>query len=213
MKTIRKKSTAKKVPSRKDGIDLSEMEQGLRLLHDKLRREKKDEWNRVLPLEELIFDRWEKARFVKAKKGSSIYHMSYVFGNVQIGRNTWVGPFTVLDGSGGKLSIGDFCSISTGVQIYTHNTVDWAVSGGKAPYEKKDTTVGSCCYIGPYSVVAMGSKIGKCSIIGSHSLVSSDIPPYSIAFGTPARVVGRLEIRGRTVKKIYFKKEKKSPGH
>ena len=89
---------------------------------DKKRRsETKKKWNRVLPFNELISDRWEKAQFLNGLSGSSVYDNSYVFGKVSIGKNTWIGPYTILDGSGGKLTIGEFCSISSGVQIYTHN--------------------------------------------------------------------------------------------
>ena len=105
-------------------------------LYKKRQKEVKKKWDRVLPTNELFSDRWEKANFLNGKKGSSVYDNSYVFGKVSIGKNTWIGPYTILDGSGGKLSIGDFCSISSGVQIYTHNTVKWALSGGKAEYEK-----------------------------------------------------------------------------
>jgi len=169
----------------------------------------KEDWDRVLPFNELLFDRWEKAKFLKAKEGSSVYHNSYIYGDVKIGKNTWIGPNTLLDGSGGVLKIGDFCSISSGVQIYTHQTVKWALTGGKTSYEKKKTTVGDFCYLGPYTIVTMGSQIGKCSVIGAHSLVNSKIPSNSIAFGIPARVVGKVSVKGKNVRYTYFKKDKK----
>ena len=174
-------------------------------LYKKRRNEVKRKWNRVLPFNELISDRWEKANFLNGKKGSSVYDNSYVFGKVSIGKNTWIGPYTILDGSGGKLSIGNFCSISSGVQIYTHNTVKWALSGGKAEYEKKSVRIGDNCYIGPYSVISMGSSIGKGSVIGTLSFVNSKIPSYSIAFGSPAKIVGRVKVKGESVKFEYFK--------
>lgn len=174
-------------------------------LYKKRQKEIKKKWDRVLPINELFSDRWEKANFLNAKKGSSIYDNSYVYGKVSIGKNTWVGPYTILDGSGGKLSIGNFCSISSGVQIYTHNTVKWAVSGGKADYEKKSVRIGDCCYIGPYSVISMGSNIGTGSVIGTSSFVNSKIPPYSIAFGSPAKIVGRVKVSGKNVTFNYFK--------
>jgi acetyltransferase-like isoleucine patch superfamily enzyme len=169
------------------------------------RKMKKIQWDRVLPFNEYLVDRWEKAKFVKAGKNSSIYDSSYIYGNVIIGKNTWVGPYTLLDGSGGKLSIGDYCSISSGVQIYTHNSVNWAVTGGKASYGKDSVMIENYCYIGPYSIISMGTKIGKHSIIGAHSLVKSNIPPNSIAFGIPAKVVGKLIVTGKNVDYEYFK--------
>ena len=176
----------------------------LELLHKKLRNEMKKKWKRILPFDELLFDRWEKAKYVKAGKKSSIYENSYIYGNVSIGKNTWIGPFTLLDGSGGKLTIGDNCSISSGVQIYTHNSVNWALTGGRANYEKKPVKIESCCYLGPSTIVTMGSRVGKCSIIGAHSLVNSKIPPYSIAYGIPAKVKGKTQVRGKNVSYEYF---------
>ncbi len=173
-------------------------------LHDKLRKEKKRKFDRILPFDELLFDRWEKARFLKSKKDSSIYHDCYIYGDVRIGRNTWVGPHTLLDGSGGSLRIGDFCSISSGVQIYTHDTVNWSLTGGKAKTEKKSVTIGNFCYLGPYSIISKGVTIGKNSVIGAHSLVNSIIPSNSIAFGIPAKVVGKVQIDGKKVKFIYY---------
>jgi acetyltransferase-like isoleucine patch superfamily enzyme len=164
----------------------------------------KKKWDRTLPFDELLFDRWEKAKFLKTKSHSNIYHNSYIYGNVIIGKNSWIGPFTILDGSGGKLKIGDYCSISSGVQIYTHDTVKWSLTGGKASKEKKAVTIGDHCYVGPFSVITKGIEIGKCSVIGAHSLVNSSIPPYSLAFGIPAKVVAKVRIKGKKVDYSFF---------
>jgi len=175
-------------------------------LYKKLRNEKQEEWNRTLPFSELLVDRWEKANFLKSKKDASIYDNSYIFGNVVIGEKTWVGPFTILDASGGKLRIGKFCSISSGVQIYTHDTVKWSLTGGKAKIEKNDVSVGDHCYIGPNSVISKGVKIGKGCVIGSHSFVRKNIPSYSIVFGIPAKIVGKVVVTGKKVEYKYNKK-------
>ena len=111
---------------------MTALQHELRQMYDELRTEMRNRWSRDVPFEELLFDRWERARSLGFGEGASIYHNSYVFGEVRVGQNTWIGPFTMFDGSGG-LSIGEGCSISTGVQIYSHDTVRWAVSGGKLP--------------------------------------------------------------------------------
>lgn len=189
--------------------ELSNLHVNLKLLHYQLRDKKKIEWDRVLPFDELLFDRSEKANYVKAKKGASVYENSYLYGNVMIGKNTWVGPYTLLDGSGGKLKIGDFCSISGGVHIYTHNTVERSLTAGKASHKKGAVTIGDCCFLGPYVVVSLGTRIGRCSVIGAHSFVNSNIPPYSIAYGMPAKVVGKISIKGKNIKYHLFNKQKK----
>ena len=89
-------------------------------LYQDLRQHMTQQWQRDLPFEELLFDRWQRAKQLNFAEGSSIYHNSYVYGEVQVGENTWIGPFTLLDGTGG-LIIGDWCCISANVQIYTQD--------------------------------------------------------------------------------------------
>ena len=187
----------------------SDLSHELFQLYSILRNEKKKEWNRILPFNELLIDRWEKAKFLKAKKGSSIYDNSYIFGDVKIGENTWIGPFTILDGSGAKISIGNFCSISAGVQIYTHNSVDWAISGGKSKYKKSSVKIGSNCYLGPNCIISMGSIIGNGSIVGAQTLVNGKVPPKSVIFGTPGKIVGKVKLIKKEITIDYFKKPKK----
>jgi acetyltransferase-like isoleucine patch superfamily enzyme len=152
-------------------------------------------WERLLPFNEMLIDRWEKAKRLGFGEETSIYDSALVFGDVKVGKLTWIGPFTILEGSGGGIVIGDHCSISTGVQIYTHDSVKWAVSGGKIEYEKASTHIGSCVYIGPLSVIAKGVKIGNHCIIGAFSYVDRDIPDFSIVRGQPSKVVGKVTLK------------------
>ena len=144
---------------------------------------------RSLPFGDYVVDRWEKARLLGFGDGSSIYDSSLVIGDVRVGENTWIGPFTVLDGSGG-LEIGSNCSISAGVQLYSHDTVERSLSGGSLPSVRTFTKIGSCCYLGPNVIVAKGVTIGDRVIVGANSLVNRDLPAGVKAFGTPCRVVG-----------------------
>ena len=153
----------------------------------------KRKFNRTLPANELFTDRWEKAKFLGFGEGTSIYDSSCVFGNVKVGKDTWVGPFTVLDGSG-NLEIGSNCSISAGVHIYTHQTVLWAISGGKEGYDYKPVSIGDNCFIGPQSIIQFGVTIGKHCIVAANSFVNKDVPEYSVAGGNPAKIIGRIEI-------------------
>ncbi len=156
------------------------------------RREVDARYRRTLPLADYVVDRWEKARELGFGEGTSVYDSVLVLGDVMVGRNTWIGPFVVLDGSGG-LSVGSNCSISAGVQIYSHDTVRWAASGGLARPERAPTSIGDNCYIGPNTVVAKGVRIGDGCIVGANSLVLEDVPAGSRAWGTPCRVTGRVE--------------------
>jgi len=71
--------------------------------------------------------------------------------------------------------------------------VQWAVSGGKAPYEYAPVVIGNRCYIGPNTIISKGVKIGEGSVIGANSLVVADIPPGTKACGSPAKIVASVE--------------------
>lgn len=146
-------------------------------------------WKRALPFADYIVDRWDKARHLGFGEGSSIYDSALIIGDVKVGENTWIGPFTVLDGSGG-LEIGAYCSISAGVQIYTHDTVQWAVSGGAQSSTLASVRIGNRCYIGPNVVISKGVSIGDGCVIGANSFVNHSIPSGMKAWGTPARLQG-----------------------
>jgi acetyltransferase-like isoleucine patch superfamily enzyme len=170
-------------------------------LYAELREDMRTRWGRDLPFEELLFDRWERARSLGFGEGASIYHNSYVYGDVQIGSKTWIGPFTLLDGTGG-LTIGSGCHISAGVLIYSHDTVAWVLSGGKSEYDYAPVTIGDCCHIGSGAVINKGCTIGDHCVVGAQSFVNDDIPPYTVAFGVPCRPRGRVEVSGESVRLV-----------
>lgn len=148
-------------------------------------------WKRSLPFGDYIVDRWEKADALGFGKGSSVYDSSLILGDVKVGKNSWIGPFTVLDGTGG-LEIGDYCSISSGVQIYSHDSVNWALSGGKEKNDLAPVQIGNRCYIGPNVVISKGVMLGDGCLIGANSFVNKDIPSGMKAWGTPAKIQGSV---------------------
>jgi len=188
-------------PGEEQGRD--HLAQQLQELHFSLRAAMKERWNRCLPFEDELFDRWERARFLGFGSESSIYQQSYVYGDVRIGAHTWVGPMTLLDGTGG-LTIGDYCSISAGVHIYTHDTVKWALTAGKAAHAHGPVVIGDCCHIGALSIVVKGVTIGDHSVVGAHSFVNRDIPAYTVVAGVPARPIGKVEATGEGEVSIVF---------
>lgn len=107
---------------------------------------------------------------------------------------------------GDKLIIGKFCQIAAGVnfvmnganhQMNAASTYPFYIFGGwkqsTPPLEelpmKGDTVVGNDVWIGQNVTILPGVHIGNGAIIGMNSVVGSDVPPYTIVAGNPARTI------------------------
>jgi len=176
----------------------------LRDLHFALRAETCEKYRRINPFYEDLFEWKERgACWPNAGKNVTIYNSTTVVGDVEIGDNTWIGPFCSLDGTGG-LDIGRFCSLSLGCQILTHDTVMFALSSGKLPYEYSRVSIGDCCFLGVHSVVVRGVKIGNQCVIGAGAVVTRDVPDRTIVAGAPARRIGYVDLEPNGLIKLKY---------
>lgn len=153
-----------------------------------LRWLKKKKFNRHTSLGDLIFSRSNTAEFYGFGAGTTCYNNVLILGDVTVGKNCWIGPNVILDGSGG-LTLGDNCTISAGVHLYTHNSIDMK------NIKRQSTNVGNNVYIGPNSVIQMGVEIGDNTLIGALSLVNKSIPSSNKAWGAPAKVYTKRLIK------------------
>lgn len=107
---------------------------------------------------------------------------------------------------GDKLIIGKFCQIGAGVEFVMNganhqmnavSTYPFYIFGSwdqSAPSKedlpfKGDTVVGNDVWIGQNSTILPGVHIGDGAIIGLNSVVTRDVPPYTIVAGNPAKTV------------------------
>lgn len=161
--------------------------------------------NRSLPLNEMLIDRWERAKKLGFGDNTSIYDSSVVIGNVKVGMNVWIGPFTIIDGSG-NISIGDYCTISAGVHIYTHDNVRQTLTSGKMQIERTPVLIGNNVYVGPNVIITKGVSIGNSCVIGAGAFINKDVPDYSIVMGQPGKVVGKIEFKNGEPVFVYDNK-------
>mgnify|MGYP006269235355 CR=1 FL=1 len=121
-----------------------------------------------------------------------------IAGEPKIGEGTWIGYFTLIDGTGGP-TIGRNCSISSGVQIYTHDSVRWSLEGLKKDrirythIDRAPVRIGNNVYIGANAVIVKGVTVGDYCVVGAGAVITKDLPAYSVAVGVPAKIVGRVE--------------------
>lgn len=183
--------------------DIKQLHEQLIRLHHHLREQTQAEYQRINPFYEDLFDWKERGAYrFGPDKNITLYNTATVVGDVEVGENTWIGPYSSLDGTGG-LKIGRFCSISAAVHIVSHDTVKWALTGGKAPYEYAPIVIGDCCFIGTGAMITKGVTIGHHCVIGANAVVTKDIPDYSIAVGAPARVIGTVIVENDQVRYEY----------
>lgn len=114
-----------------------------------------------------------------------------------------------FDFTGDQLIIGKFCMIASDVHFIMNganhlteavSTYPFAIFGngwqeamkGKTYPTKGNITIGNDVWIGYKATIMAGVTIGNGAIIGSHSVVTKDVPPYTIVGGNPAK-----EIRAR----------------
>lgn len=119
---------------------------------------------------------------------------AWVVGEPVVGEGTWIGAFTVIDGSGG-LTIGSGCDISSGVQIYTHSSVRRCVSGRRyAEVERAPVRIGDRVFIGAGAVINMGVTIGDEAVVAAGAVVTRDVAARTLVAGVPARPVADVDL-------------------
>ena len=113
-------------------------------------------------------------------------------GDVRIGEGSRVGIGSVVVG---PVDIGRhvFLGQHVSVQGLIHGYEDVTTNPNLQPLMLRPVKVGDYTHLGTNSTILAGVTIGQRCQIGAGSVVTKDIPPYSVAVGNPARVVKRYD--------------------
>ena len=137
--------------------------------------------------------------------GISKTHIGYVVDNRYLkedaytkrGRCTYDNNAIIYRWSDAPLEIGKYCSISYGVKFvmddgkHMFNQVSNYPFTGNAIAEKRGITIGNDVWIGLNAVILYGVTIGNGATIAAGSVVTKDVPAYTVVGGVPAKVISR----------------------
>jgi acetyltransferase-like isoleucine patch superfamily enzyme len=115
------------------------------------------------------------------------------FKGLKVGDNCFIGNDSLID-LADRIEIYDHVTIAERVTILTHTNVGYK----DHPLQKyfpsftKPVIFNYGSFIGVCVTILPGAEIGKCAFVAAGSLVTEDIPEYSLAVGIPAKVVRRI---------------------
>ena len=121
----------------------------------------------------------------------------YEDGEIHTGPGSYIGRYSrIKAGENTQVSIGSGCAISHNVAIYTTSWLPDQDFSDRSPDDfgelasySGDVTIADHAWIGYGVFIAPGTRVGENSVIGANAVVTRDVPPHSIAAGTPAKVI------------------------
>ncbi|MGN7205947.1 acyltransferase [Pedobacter sp. SAFR-022] len=114
-------------------------------------------------------------------------------GNVIIGKNTIVGLGCVVIG---PVSIGNDVMLAQNIVVsgLNHGYEDVSIPTSKQPVTCKEIIIEDEVWIGANCVVTAGVRLGRHCVIGAGSVVTKDVPEFTVAVGNPAKVIKKYNI-------------------
>lgn len=133
-------------------------------------------------------------------------------GGIELGDEVLIGRGTMISTKGGSIRIGRRTNVGAGNLIYARDTEvtlgadilvaanGYIMGGGVHGFDRidvpimdqhlppKGVRIGDGCWLGASVMVADGVAIGTECVVGAGALVNGDLPPWSVAYGSPAKV-------------------------
>ncbi|MBU9737394.1 sugar O-acetyltransferase [Diplocloster agilis] len=130
------------------------------------------------------------------------FYCDYGF-HIEVGKNFFANyNCTILDVA--KVRIGDNCQMAPNVSIYTAGHPVHPLTRNTAYEYGIEVTIGDNVWIGGNTVICPGVHIGDNVVIGAGSVVTKDIPDWSIAAGNPCKVIRKITDAD---KKLYYRNQ------
>jgi acetyltransferase-like isoleucine patch superfamily enzyme len=147
-----------------------------------------------------------------------IWQFCVIFPKAVIGRNCNICANVLIEN---EVRIGDNCTIKSGVQLWDGVTLENNVFIGpnvtftndlvprskNHRYDMKTTIVENGASIGANSTIIAGHTIGSYSMIGAGSVITKEIPPFTVWYGNPVQQKGYITKSGIILNMNYQDKE------
>lgn len=151
---------------------------------------------------------------VKIGEGTKIWHFCHIQKGARIGKNCSFGQNVNISNN---VIVGNDCKVQNNVSIYEGVVLEDGVFCGpscvftndltpRARYPKgrdeyKKTLIREGASIGANATIVCGHIIGKYAMVAAGAVVTKDVPDYALVAGVPAKVVGRIDEKGKFIAK------------
>ncbi len=133
---------------------------------------------------------------------------------VEVGRGTYGNPHIISWDNKTKVKIGKFCSLAGGtIMLGGEHRTDWVTTYPFSvlhpaathihghPKSKGNIYIGNDVWLGYDCHILSGVTVGDGAVIGAHSVVTKNVPPYAIVAGNPAKFI-RYRFDLETIQKL-----------
>lgn len=143
----------------------------------------------------------------KIGAGTKVWINSQIRENTSIGTNCIISKDVYIDAG---VCVGSGCKIQNSVSVYQGVTIENDVFVGpnvsftndKVPrafnsdWRITETLISNGASLGANSTIICGITVGEYAMVAAGSVVTKDVPPYSLVVGNPARVVAKIDKAG-----------------
>lgn len=118
----------------------------------------------------------------------------------KMGKGCFIGPHVTIDANNAELiEIGDHSHITANCLLLCHqrdlSEYYRGDDASKLPYRKGIIKLGKGVMVGMGTIIMPGVEIGDGAIIGANSMVTRNIPAWTVAVGSPAKIVKEIPVR------------------